>query len=108
MLRVRLLVKAIVLTAAVALPAAGGAAGDGLVDINRASVAELMQAPGMTAGWAGRIVRFRPYRTKLDLEQRGVVTAEVYRRIRDGIVAHRVDGLIKPHTPRDTSGQDTY
>ena len=63
----------------------------GLVDLNRASLAELMQVKGMTASWAGRIVWFRPYRTKLDLVQRGVVTAEVYARIRDGVVAHRVE-----------------
>ena len=62
-----------------------------LVDLNRASVAELMHVPGMTATWAARIVRFRPYRSKLDLVQDGVVTAEVYARIRDGVVAHRVD-----------------
>jgi DNA uptake protein ComE-like DNA-binding protein len=60
-----------------------------LVDVNRASVAELMQVPGMTATWAARIVRFRPYRSKQDLVQDGVVTPEVYRRIRDGVVAHR-------------------
>lgn len=64
----------------------------GLVDLNRASVGELMQVPGMTEVWAARIVRFRPYRTKLDLVQEGVVTAEVYRRIRDGVVARRVAG----------------
>jgi DNA uptake protein ComE-like DNA-binding protein len=63
---------------------------DGLVDINRASVPELMRVSGMAASWAGRIVRFRPYRTKLDLLEQGVVPPEVYRRIRDGIVAHRV------------------
>jgi DNA uptake protein ComE-like DNA-binding protein len=60
------------------------------VDINRASVAELLQVPGMTASWAGRIVRFRPYRTKLDLVQLGVVTPEVYQRIRENVVAHHI------------------
>jgi DNA uptake protein ComE-like DNA-binding protein len=60
------------------------------VDINRASVQELMAVPGMTASWAARIVRFRPYRTKLDLVEQGVVTPEVYQRIRDGVIAHRV------------------
>ncbi len=34
------------------------------VDINHASAAELLKVPGMTATWAGRIIRFRPYRTK--------------------------------------------
>jgi DNA uptake protein ComE-like DNA-binding protein len=61
-----------------------------LVDINRATLPELMHVPGMTASWAGRIVRFRPYRTKLDLVEKGVVTPEVYQRIRDGVVAHRM------------------
>jgi DNA uptake protein ComE-like DNA-binding protein len=59
------------------------------VDLNRATMAELMQVPGLTAVWAARIVRFRPYRSKLDLLDQGVVTPEVYQRIRDGVVAHR-------------------
>jgi hypothetical protein len=60
-----------------------------VVDLNRATLTELMQVKGMTPTWAARIVRFRPYRTKQDLVQEGVVTPEVYQRIRNGIVAHR-------------------
>jgi DNA uptake protein ComE-like DNA-binding protein len=60
------------------------------IDINRANVEELMQVPGMTRSWAGRIVRFRPYRTKADLVDRGVITADVYDRIKDSVIAHRV------------------
>jgi DNA uptake protein ComE-like DNA-binding protein len=59
------------------------------IDINRASVDELLKVPGMTPTWAGRIVRFRPYRTKQDLLDRGVVTSEVYDRIKDYVIAHR-------------------
>lgn len=59
------------------------------IDINHASVDELMKAPGMARPWAERIVRFRPYRTKQDLLDRGVVTAEVYDRIKDYMIAHR-------------------
>jgi DNA uptake protein ComE-like DNA-binding protein len=59
------------------------------VDINHASVEELMKVPGMTRSWAGRIVRFRPYRTKQDLVEHGVVTSDVYERIKDYIIAHR-------------------
>ena len=59
------------------------------VDINHASVDELLKVPGMTPSWAGRIVRFRPYRTKLDLVERGVVTSQVYDRIKDYVIAHR-------------------
>jgi DNA uptake protein ComE-like DNA-binding protein len=58
-------------------------------DINRASVDELLKVPGMTRSWAGRIVRFRPYRTKQDLVERGVVTGQVYERIKDYVIAHR-------------------
>ena len=43
----------------------------------------------MTPSWAGRIVRFRPYRAKSDLLERGVVPSEVYDRIKDAIIAHR-------------------
>jgi DNA uptake protein ComE-like DNA-binding protein len=68
---------------------AGSARAAEPVDLNRATVTELMQVPGMTAVWAARIVRFRPYRSKLDLLDQGVVTPEVYQRIRDGVVAHR-------------------
>lgn len=59
-----------------------------LVDINRATIHELESLPGMTETWASRIVRFRPYRTKLDLLDQGVVSPEVYQRIRDRVIAH--------------------
>jgi DNA uptake protein ComE-like DNA-binding protein len=58
-------------------------------DINHASFSELLKVPGMTPSWAGRIVRFRPYRTKADLLDRGVVTSQVYDRIKDYVIAHR-------------------
>ena len=48
-----------------------------------------MKVPGMQKSWAGRIVRFRPYRTKQDLLDRGIVTSEIYDRLKDFIIAHR-------------------
>ena len=59
------------------------------MDINHATLDELLKVPGMTRTWAGRIVRFRPYRTKLDLVDRGIVSGDVYDRIKDYIIAHR-------------------
>jgi DNA uptake protein ComE-like DNA-binding protein len=59
------------------------------VDINHATIDELLHVPGMTPSWAGRIIRFRPYRTKDDLVQRGVLTGSVYIRIKDYLIAHR-------------------
>jgi DNA uptake protein ComE-like DNA-binding protein len=52
-------------------------------------VDELSKIPGMTSTWAARIVRFRPYRTKADLLERGVLPDDVYDRIKDAIIAHR-------------------
>jgi DNA uptake protein ComE-like DNA-binding protein len=59
------------------------------VDINHATVDDLLKVPGMTRSWAGRIVRFRPYRTKQDLLDKGVVDSEVYDRIKDYVIARR-------------------
>jgi competence protein ComEA len=61
------------------------------VDINHATIDQLKRIPGMTDTWAARIVRFRPYRAKNDLLDRGIVSSEVYQRIKDYIVAHRDD-----------------
>ena len=71
------------------LPAVAQTQPAGPVDINHAAVAEIEKVPGMTAVWAARIVRFRPYRAKSDLVEKGIVPAEVYARIRDGIVARK-------------------
>jgi len=59
------------------------------VDINHATLDELAKIPGLTPSWAGRIVRFRPYRTKQDLVEHGVLPSDVYDRIKDSIIAHR-------------------
>jgi DNA uptake protein ComE-like DNA-binding protein len=59
------------------------------IDINHATVKELLSVPGMTSSWAGRIVRFRPYHSKADLLDRGIVTMKVYDQIKDYVIAHR-------------------
>lgn len=59
------------------------------VDINHASIDQLLKVPGMTPSWAGRIIRFRPYRTKADLLEHGVLPSDVYDRIKDYVIAHR-------------------
>lgn len=59
------------------------------IDINHATPKELLTVPGITSSWAARIVRFRPYHTKADLLDRGIVTMQVYDRIKDYVIAHR-------------------
>ena len=62
---------------------------DQRIDINHASVEQLLKAPGMTRSWAARIVKYRPYRNKQELVDHGIVTGEVYERIKDYVIAHR-------------------
>jgi DNA uptake protein ComE-like DNA-binding protein len=93
-LRVSAIATAIFILSAAGLPQAGqhkppAPTMEARIDINHATVDELMKAPGMTRIWAGRIVRYRPYRTKLELMEHGVVTGAVYDRIKDYIIAHR-------------------
>jgi DNA uptake protein ComE-like DNA-binding protein len=59
------------------------------IDINHASLDQLLKVPGMKATWAARIVRFRPYRTKQDLLDRGILPSDVFDRVKDCIIAHR-------------------
>ena len=59
------------------------------IDINHATLDELLKIPGLPRSWAGRIVRFRPYRTKADLRERGILSGEVYDRVKDYVIAHR-------------------
>jgi len=59
------------------------------VDINTATLEDLLKVPGITRVWAARIVRYRPYRTKLNLEEDGIVPEAVYERIKDYVIAHR-------------------
>lgn len=60
------------------------------VDLNTATATELMRVPGITRVWAARIVKYRPYRRKDELLDRGIVPGAVYERIADWVVAHRV------------------
>ena len=62
---------------------------DEKVDLNTASLDELLKVPGMRRTWALRIVKFRPYHSKAELLEKGILPGDVYARIRDYVVAHR-------------------
>ena len=64
-------------------------ASEARIDINHATLQQLVKVPGMTETWARRIVRFRPYRTKIELLDNGIVTSQIYDRIKDYIIAHK-------------------
>jgi DNA uptake protein ComE-like DNA-binding protein len=63
---------------------------DGLIDINSASQEVLATLPGVGPVHAEAIVQGRPYRAKLDLLRRGIVSEATYQTIRDQVIArHR-------------------
>jgi competence protein ComEA len=58
-----------------------------LIDINRASRKELMELPGIGEARADAIIKNRPYKGKDELEQKKLVPANVYKDIKDKIIA---------------------
>lgn len=58
-----------------------------LVDINSASVKELKTLPGIGDAEAGKIIKGRPYLTKVDLVTENVLPEGVYLSIRNLIIA---------------------
>jgi predicted DNA-binding helix-hairpin-helix protein len=63
---------------------------EGLIDINTASRDVLATLPGIGAAHADDIVQHRPYRAKLDLLRRGIISEATYQTIRDQVIArHR-------------------
>ena len=57
------------------------------IDLNHATEDQLLRVPGMTRSWAGRIIRFRPYRVKGDLMEMGIVPDYFFDRIKDYVIA---------------------
>ena len=62
---------------------------DERIDINHATIEQLIKATGIPRTWAERIVRFRPYRAKNELIDKGVLPITLYNQIKDAIIAHR-------------------
>lgn len=62
---------------------------DGLVDINTASEEILATLPGIGAVHAADIVANRPYRAKVDLVRRGIISEATYQTIRDQVIARQ-------------------
>jgi DNA uptake protein ComE-like DNA-binding protein len=75
--------------AAADAPKAASTAQSGLVDINRAAVAELVALKRIGDDRAAAIVSGRPYARKDDLVRRGIIPQAVYDEIRERIVARQ-------------------
>lgn len=59
------------------------------LDINHASIAQLLKVPGITQIYAQRIVTGRPYTTKGQLKTSGILPPDLYTAVKDHLVAHR-------------------
>jgi DNA uptake protein ComE-like DNA-binding protein len=58
-----------------------------LVDINRASAAELKTLPGIQDAYAAAIVRNRPYKNKAQLLSKQIIPEAAYGKIKKKIIA---------------------
>jgi DNA uptake protein ComE-like DNA-binding protein len=58
-----------------------------LVDINSASVEELMALPGIGDVYARKIVAGRPYKSKFELATRRIIPRSTYSKMRELVIA---------------------
>lgn len=61
-----------------------------LIDINSATLEQLKKIPGVGVETAKKIVAGRPYVKKDQLKSRKIITAELYFKIKDRIIAKQI------------------
>ena len=59
------------------------------VDINSASKEDLMKVPGIGDATADKIIAGRPFKSKSELESKGIVTKSEYSKISAHVIAHQ-------------------
>jgi len=59
------------------------------VDINTASKEDLMKLPGVTDETAQKIIDNRPYKSKVELSKKNVLTKAEYGKVRNHVVARQ-------------------
>jgi competence protein ComEA len=62
-------------------PSDPGLAKEELIDINSATKEQLMTLPGIGEGLAKKIIEGRPYKSKLELTQKKIMSGTIYKTI---------------------------
>ncbi|MGC1371061.1 MAG: helix-hairpin-helix domain-containing protein [Candidatus Sulfotelmatobacter sp.] len=86
-LTISVMISAALATHSYAAPAPQASAADKL-DINSATADQLKGLPGIVDAYAQKIIAGRPYRTKLDLVHKKIISQSTYDKIKDQIIAH--------------------
>jgi len=60
------------------------------LDINSASLDQLKAIPGIGEVYAKKIIAGRPYTTKHQLVTKGILPRNLYEKVKEQIIAHRV------------------
>jgi len=68
-------------------PATAASAATALIDINSASAAVLKGIPGIGEAYAAKMIGGRPYKAKNDLVSKNILSAVLYAKIKDRIIA---------------------
>ena len=74
-------------TASAKTDAKGGATKTALIDLNRATEAELKSLPGVGDAYSAAIIKGRPYKNKTQLLSKKVVPQATYDRFKDKVIA---------------------
>lgn len=83
------------------------ASSDATVDLNTASKEELDALPGIGEANAQKIIDGRPYKSKSDLQHRGILSSSTYNKIKDRVTARQANKSTSPDAATSTKSESS-